>query len=155
MPITKLGNELTERLGWGDSAKVLRRAQRAEDVGPGSLSYHPDLTRRMGKDITTKDYLKGAIPGAALGALLGVSPGPKRLPRAAYGGALGTVIGGAFLPGLKRMKENKKYLQEEGISPSSLTSRLSGYSFGPVEVTPEAKKKYLTEFEPKKVFSWR
>ena len=117
---------------WWEKQKGVNRAMRASDKGFGKI---------LASDELVGSRMKKGLGGAAAGGLGGAAAGGRKgaLIRALLGGGLGASVGQT----VGHYKADKKYLGKRGITPKYL-----GFS---ADFSPEAKKKYITDPQKKRL----
>jgi len=123
---------------WWEKQKGVHRAMRASDKGFRKVLASDELVgSRMKKSLS--GAVVGGLGGAAAGGLGRAALGGRRgaLMGALLGGGLGSLAGQA----VGQYKADKEYLGKRGITPKYL-----GFS---ADFSPEAKKKYITDWRRK------
>ena len=117
---------------WWEKQKGVNRAMRASDKGFGKI---------LASDELVGSRMKKGLGGAAAGGLGGAAAGGRKgaLIGALLGGGLGASVGQT----VGHYKADKKYLGKRGITPKYL-----GFS---ADFSPEAKKKYITDPQKKRL----
>lgn len=127
-----------EEPGWWEKQKGVNRAMRSSDKGIGKILANNELVgSRTKKGLAGMGI--GGLSGAALGGLVGEVIGGHGASGAIGGALLGGIIGenaGIY-------QADKEYLGKRGITP-----KYFGLS---ADFSPEAKKKYITDPQKKRL----
>lgn len=132
--------EYSERPGYQDSLIAQYRATRAKPKGLGQFMSDPDMDTKQLKNILIGGGI-GAGGGAALGSLLSLAAKKgKRGKVGAIGAGIGSAAGLLAGGSVGEYRGKSKYLKTKGIERKGVKGLL-----GFVNMTPEARKKYLGE----------